>query len=64
MNKNSMRDVFMYYANMNGRTQDEIASMFGISRVRVAQCIKRVRLVDSGKMNHGPTKEALKIFNS
>lgn len=64
MNKNSMRDVFMYYSHINGHTEKELAAMFGISHQRVYQIIRRVHRVATGRTHHGPTSEALKIYNS
>lgn len=61
MNKNSMRDVTMYYANKYmGYTATELAEIYGIGAPRIRQIIQRVRRVDRGETVHGPTRYALK----
>lgn len=61
MNKNSMRDVIIYYAHdWLGYTAPELSEMYGIGAQRVRQIVQRVRRVDNGETTHGPTKEALK----
>lgn len=61
MNKNSMRDVTMYYAHdYLGYTAPELAKVYGISAVSIRRIISRVRKVESGEITHGPTAFALK----
>lgn len=61
MNKNSMRDVIIYYAHdFLGYTAPELSEMYGVGAQRIRQVVQRVRRVDKGETNHGPTKEALK----
>lgn len=61
MNKNSMRDVIIYYAHdLLGYTAPELSEMYGVGAQRIRQVVQRVRRVDKGETSHGPTKEALK----
>lgn len=61
MNKNSMRDVIIYYAHdLLGYTASELSEMYGVGAQRIRQVVQRVRRVDKGETTHGPTKEALK----
>lgn len=61
MNKNSMRDVTIYYAHdLLGYTAPELAKIYGIGAPRIRQIIQRVRRVDGGETTHGPTAFALK----
>ena len=61
MNKNSMRDVTIYYAHdLLGYTAPELAEMYGVGAQRIRQIVQRVRRIDKGESSHGPTKEALK----
>ena len=61
MNKNSTRDVIIYYAHdLLGYTAIELAKIYGIGAPRIRQIIQRVRRVDNGETIHGPTSYALK----
>lgn len=61
MNKNSMRDVTLYYAHdLLGYTIPELSEIYKVSTQRISQVIHRVRRVARGETSHGPTQEALK----
>jgi hypothetical protein len=61
MNKNSMRDVIIYYAHETlGYTAPELSEIYGIGAPYIRQIIRKVRDVESGKRTHGPTSYALK----
>lgn len=61
MNKNSMRDVTIYYAHkFLGYTAPELSEIYGIGAPYIRQIIRKVRDVESGERTHGPTKYALK----
>ena len=61
MNKNSMRDVTIYYAHdLLGYTAPELSKIYGIGAPYIRQIIRKVRDVESGKRTHGPTSYALK----
>lgn len=63
MNKNSMRDVIMYYAHDKlGYTAPELSRIFGIGAPAIRRVISKVRAVEDGKLSHGPTMEALKLL--
>ena len=65
MNKNSMRDVIIYYAHdLLGYTASELSEKYGIGAQRIRQIVQRVRRVDKGETTHGPTKEALKYMEN
>lgn len=61
MNKNSMRDVTIYYAHkFLGYTAPELSEIYGIGAPYIRQIIHKVKDVESGARTHGPTKYALK----
>lgn len=61
MNKNSSRDVTIYFAHdLLGYTAPELARIYGIGAPRIRQIVQRVRRVDKGETTHGPTNVALR----
>lgn len=61
MNKNSMRDVTIYYAHDKlGYTAPELSTIYGIGAPYIRRIVSKVRDVESGKLTHGPTSSALK----
>ena len=61
MNKNSMRDVTIYYAHdMLGYTAPELSTVYGICAPYIRRIVSKVRDVENGKLTHGPTSSALK----
>ena len=61
MNKNSMRDVTIYYAHdILGYTAPELSKIYGIGAPYIRRIVSKVRDVENGKLTHGPTSSALK----
>ena len=60
MNKNSMRDVTIYFAHdLLGYTAKELSKIYGIGAPRISAIVSWVRSVDRGERTHSPTKYAL-----